>query len=339
MLQNIFLFKGKKDLEDLNIYCYPKEIINNNNRMLINNIIKGHDQKKEVEVKSTPSTCRSSNHFRIEKPIAQYINDFNIYTSCIDEDIIVGLIFEDEDNPYDYKEIFEELLCELLNNGNGYSFEEEMEIDNLLISVFIDLRRFGDEVVEKTPELEYYYEKEAFFKVFLFGIDDVGKTSFVRRLKTGEYNDNYFTPTRKFNIEYIHEDQRGLLAIWDLPGQTVFRSKWLKGLQDSNILIYMLDIANQRRFEESKRELWRILNNSELEAVPLLILGNKSDLIRQSAENLDTLKKDVFTYFGFEKIKRHNWQFLFTSVKTNHNIEKTVEMIFDLMSKYNHIQK
>lgn len=343
MLHNIFLFKGKKDLEDLNIYCYPKEIINVNNKLLVNNIIKGHDQGKINDRKESLSSCKNLNHYKIDKPVALYINDYNIYTSCIDEDIIIGLIFEDDDNPYDYKDIFEELLCELLNNGNGYSFEEEMEIDNLLISMFIDLRRYGDEVVEKTPELEFYYQKEAFFKVFLFGIDEVGKTSFVRRLKTGEFNDNYFTPTRKFNIEYIQAEDKGLLAVWDMPGQELFRSKWLKGLQDSNIIVYMIDIANQRRFKESKKELWKILNNNELNGIPLLILGNKSDIIKYSDENYETqlqnLKEEVIDYFDFEKVENRNWKFIFTSVKTNHNIEKTVQTIFDLISNYEHIQK
>jgi len=329
------LFKGKKDLEDLNIYCYPKEIINVNNKLLVNNIIKGHDQEKINDKIESLSSCKNLNQYKIDKPVAQYINDYNIYTSCIDEDIVIGLIFEDDDNPYDYKDIFEELLCELLNNGNGYSFEEEMEIDNLLISMFIDLRRYGDEVVEKPHELEFYYQREAFFKVFLFGIDEVGKTSFVRRLKTGEFNDNYFTPTRKFNIEYIQAEEEGLMAVWNMPGQELFRSKWLKGLQDSNIIVYMVDIANQRRFEESKKEFWKILNNNELNGVPLLILGNKSDLVKYSDENyeiqLQNLKEEVFDYFDLENIKNRNWKFLFTSVKTNYNIEKTVQTIFELI--------
>lgn len=334
MLHNIFLFKGKQDLEDLNIYCYPKEIINVNNKLLVNNIIKGHDQERINDTTDSLSSCTNSNHYKIDKPVAQYIDDYNIYTSCIDGDIVIGLIFEDDDNPYDYKDIFEELLYELLNNGNGYSFEEEMEIDNLLISMFIDLRRYGDEVVEKPHEIEFYYQRDAFFKVFLFGIDGIGKSSLVRRLKTGEFNENYFTPTRKFNIEYL-EEEKGLLAVWDMPGQLAFRSKWLKGLQDSNVIVYMIDIANQRRFEESKKELWNILNSNELDDIPLLILGNKSDLVKYSDENykaqLQNLKEEVFDYFDFEKIKNRNWKFIFTSVKTNSNIEKTVQTIFELL--------
>jgi len=43
----------------------------------------------------------------------------------------------------------------------------------------------------------------------------------------------------------------------------------------SNSIVFMIDITNQRRFEELKREFWDVLNNAELEGIPLLIIGNK----------------------------------------------------------------
>ena len=339
MLQNIFLFKIKKfqDLKDLDIYCYPNEIIKNTNEDLINDIIYGHNNGELKYTGKSYSYHKNRNHYKIDIPVAQLINNLNIYTSSINGTIIIGLLFDKEDNPYDYKTIFEELLNELLNNGEGYSFEDEIEIDNLLLSIFIDIRRFGDEVIEKPSEIEYYYQKETFFKIFLFGIDEVGKSSLVRRLKTGDFNENFFTPTRKFNIEYIPVEEKGsLLAVWDMPGQKLFRSKWLKGLQDSNVLVYMIDIANQRSFEESKRELWNIINRIELDGVPLVIIGNKIDLIKYSdneyEDQLQYLKEELFNYFDFKNIKNRNWLFLFTSVKTNFNMENLIESIFDLIS-------
>ncbi|MFW9900483.1 MAG: ADP-ribosylation factor-like protein [Candidatus Thorarchaeota archaeon] len=331
MLHNIFLFKGNKirDLEDLNIYSYPNEIIKIKDKILVNKIIKEHDK---ADIKQQ----KDAHNFIIDEPIAQFINDLNIYTSCINGKIIIGLIFDNEDNPYDYKDIFKELLNELLNNGKEYSFNEEIEVENLLISMFIDIRRFYDEVIEKPPDFEYYFERETFFKVFLFGIDEVGKTSLVRRLKTGEFNDNYFTPTRKFNIEYIPAEENGLFAVWDMPGQKSFRKKWLKGLQDSNIIIYMIDVANQRRFEESKKELWNVLRNDELYGVPLLLLYNKIDLVINSQEihenQLNSLRKEVSQLFSLEKIQNRKRKFLFTSVKTNYNIDKIIPTILNLTS-------
>ncbi|MFX0023719.1 MAG: ADP-ribosylation factor-like protein [Candidatus Hermodarchaeota archaeon] len=331
MLHNIFLFKGNKirDLEDLNIYSYPYEIISIKDKILVNKIIKEHE-------KSCCSQVLNGKKYLITEPIAQFLNDLNLYSCCINGKMIIGLIFDNEDNPYDYKEIFKELLEELLNNGNGYSFDDEMEVDNLLISMFIDIRRFGDEVVEKPYEFDYYFQRDTFFKVFLFGIDEVGKSSLVRKLKTGEFNENFFTPTRKFNIEYIPVEDEGLLAVWDMPGQKSFRPKWLKGLQESNIIIYMIDIANQRRFEESKSEFWNVLNNEELNGIPLLILGNKIDLIKYSKENFDNqihnLENELFNFYNFKSIKDRKWKFIFTSVKSSFNIDVIIPEIFNLIT-------
>ncbi|MFX1315458.1 MAG: ADP-ribosylation factor-like protein [Promethearchaeota archaeon] len=346
MLQNIFLFIGQKfqDLNDLNIYSYPNEIINASEKNLVNKIIKGHDKannfhnnNKSINLSiDNENLYRISSYYNIDKPVAQIVNDLNIYTSCINGKIIIGLIFDKEDNPYDYKEVFEELLNELLNNGGLYSFDDEIEIENLLISIFIDIRRYGDEIVEKSLEMVYHYQQELVIKVFLFGIDEVGKTSLVRRIKTGLFNDNFFAPTRKFNIEYIEKKEKGFLAFWDMPGQRTFRKKWLFGLQDSNILIFMIDIANQLSFEESKNEFWKIVNREELVGVPLLILGNKTDLVKSSDKSmknqLEKLKEELCNYFEFNKIKNRKWEFIFTSVKTYYNIDSLINCVFDLIA-------
>lgn len=345
MLYNIFLFKGKsfQDLNDLNIYSYPEEIVKIRDTDLISKIIYGHDHGDLVEkyrkskgaqakIKNLNNNLRS---FVIDAPVPQIINDLNIYTSCINGKIVIGLIFEKDDNPYDYKNVFEELLDELLNNERGCSFEDEIEIENLLITIFIDLRRYGDEYVQKVPEVEFHYQQN-FIKIFLFGIDEVGKTSLIRRIKTGEFNDNFFSPTRKFNIDYVQE-KRGLLAIWDMPGQRSFRSKWLMGLQDSNLLVFMIDAANQVRFEEAKKEFWKILDRYELRSVPLLILGNKVDLINHisvpDAEQLERVQKEIFKSFDVDKILNREWAFLFTSVKNNYNINSVVDKIFQLIPR------
>ena len=105
MLHNIFLFKGNKirDLEDLNIYSYPSEIISIKDKILVNNIIKEHE-------KECCSQESKEKKYVINEPIAQFLNELNLYSCCINGKIIIGLIFDNDDNPYDYKEIFKELI-------------------------------------------------------------------------------------------------------------------------------------------------------------------------------------------------------------------------------------
>jgi len=344
LLSKIFLLKQKNshDLDRFDIYSYPEDIVKKDNKDIVSKIIYGHDQGSLIKpccesiknLDGSNAINNSSKLFEISSPIPQIIGDQNIYTMCINSEMLIGLIFEKEDNPFDYKEIFEDLSNELLNTEKSCSFEDQMEIENLLITLFIDIKRYGDEILEKVTETSFR-PAALFTKVFLFGIDEVGKSSLTRRLKTGQFNDNFFTPTRKFNIEYFQKKQ-GAMSWWDMPGQSLFRKKWLIGLQDSNILVYMIDIANQLRFEESKKEFWDIIKRNGIKDIPLLILGNKVDLINNlnhdKKEPLERTKKEIIEFFEFEKLTNGKWEFLFTSVKTSYNIEKLINSIFTLIS-------
>jgi small GTP-binding protein len=332
--------KNSHDLNRFDIYSYPEDIVKKDNRDIVSKIIYGHDHgslepcsESIKKLDDSKGINNSSNPFEIGSPIPQIIGDQNIYTICINSKMLIGLIFEKEDNPFDYREIFEDLSNELLNTEKSCSFEDDMEIENFLITLFIDIKRYGDETLEKVTESSLR-PAGLFTKVFLFGIDEVGKSSLIRRLKTGQFNDNFFTPSKRFNIEYTQRED-GLLSIWDMPGQASFRKKWLIGLQDSNILVYMIDIANQLRFEESKKEFWDIITRNGIKDIPLLILGNKVDLINNlnhdKKEPLERSKKEIIEFFEFDKLANRKWEFLFSSVKTNYNIEKLINSIFNLI--------
>ncbi len=343
MLSKIFLLKRKKsnDLTNLDIYSYPEDIDKKDNKDIVLKIIQGHDQeslennccdnlKSEHVVKSTQTT---SHPFVIGNPVSQLIGDQNLYTICINGELLIGLVFEKEDNPYDYREIFVDMSNELLNIEKCCSFKDDIAIENFLITLFIDIKRFGDETLEKAHDVSFH-PSGLFTKVFLFGIDEVGKSSFTRRIKTGKFNDNFFTPSKRFNIEYIQR-KNGLFSIWTVPGQAFFRDRWLRGLQDSNILVFMIDVANQLRFEESKTEFWKLFNQNEFKGVSLLILGNKIDLINHNNSNNDEqlkrTEKEIIDFFEFDSLQHNNWEFVFTSVKTSYNIEKVVNTIFTLV--------
>ncbi len=344
MLINIFLLRRKnlQNFNGLEIFNYPEDLIKINNKDQIQKIINVHSQnnfKPQSQKGKSLSTkeqieSNNSNRFLIDTPVPQIISNLNIFTISINGNDIIGLIFEEDDNPYDYKQIFEELINELIINEKRFSFLDEIDIENFLITMFIDIRRFGDDRVEKYFKTNFQEQKESFFKIFLFGIDNVGKSSLVRRIVTGQFNDNYFIPTRKFNIDYFQDD-RGVLVFWDMPGQRLFREKWLKGFQESNIIIFMIDISNQLRFEESKAEFWKIINRYELFKIPLLILGNKYDLIDHSDRNendqIIRLRKEIFNHFNLKKIEKRKWKFLFTSIKTNLNINEAIDAIYDLI--------
>jgi len=83
----------------------------------IRKILLGHDhgtfaqqnQSRKLYSNNSNLVHNISNFFIIEKPVPQVIDNLNIYTTCINGEIIIGLTFDNDDNPYDYKDIFEEL--------------------------------------------------------------------------------------------------------------------------------------------------------------------------------------------------------------------------------------
>ena len=130
-------------------------------------------------------------------------------------------------------------------------------------------------------------------KIFLFGLDAAGKTSIVNLIKNlpepGETS-----PTVKFDIsEMIIENTE--FVIWDAPGQTLYRQKWGKGVLESQILCFVLELYTPERFNEAKKVLNEMLDNPETKGLPLIICYNKIDIIdakKKLPEAKETIKAE-----------------------------------------------
>ncbi|MHA1150630.1 MAG: ADP-ribosylation factor-like protein [Promethearchaeota archaeon] len=142
------------------------------------------------------------------------------------------------------------------------------------------------------------------YKTFLFGLDAAGKTSLSETVKNGEtvLNDK---PSVAINFDTWHagEDTQFSFNVWDVPGQISLRAIWRKSIVKTEILIFVLDTANDSKYEEAKKELYGLLHDEQTENLPLIVCYHKWDL-EKSKENriyaeqyleLDTLKdRDVY---------------------------------------------
>jgi GTPase SAR1 family protein len=120
----------------------------------------------------------------------------------------------------------------------------------------------------------------------MLGPSDAGKTTILYRLK----DDRLVLPPTTFytNTEFIPINGM-TLEIWDI---TNFRNVhamrphnlWMFYLQHSHGIIYVVDSTEDEpsRKEETKQELWAILNNQGLvnnsPKMPLLVYANKQDI-------------------------------------------------------------
>jgi len=112
--------------------------------------------------------------------------------------------------------------------------------------------------------------------VTMIGLQNAGKTSLLRVLSGGEFTIDSI-PTVGFNMKKV---QKGhvTLKCWDLGGQPRFRSMWERYCRGVSAIVFIVDSADQPSFPVAKDELHALVQKPILDGIPLLVLGNKSDL-------------------------------------------------------------
>ena len=234
---------------------------------------------------------------------------------------ILGLVFDIDTNPYDYRNELIRLFQEYLMDSYLNTYNSSAS-SNLLLTLFIDLRKYDDESLVFQKEINKVMidsNSNPLVKVFVYGTDFAGKSSLMRLLSTGKFDFDYFPPTKKFRITNVKLDKSKLVC-WDMPGQKIFRSDWLRGAQASNLLLFVLDCADPGRFSESKEELWNMLNLYELKSIPLLFLVNKTDLA-----DCDKNTKHIIDKFKLNELQDRDWEIVFSSLPNGTGISELIE--------------
>ncbi|XP_054060692.1 ADP-ribosylation factor-like protein 3 isoform X2 [Rissa tridactyla] len=113
-------------------------------------------------------------------------------------------------------------------------------------------------------------------RILLLGLDNAGKTTLLKQLASEDIS--HITPTQGFNIKSV-QSQGFKLNVWDIGGQRKIRPYWRNYFENTDILIYVIDSADRKRFEETGQELAELLDEEKLSGVPVLIFANKQDLL------------------------------------------------------------
>jgi len=160
-------------------------------------------------------------------------------------------------------------------------------------------------------------------KLFIYGLDFSGKTSIVETIK----HEKPVTETRPTLRVMISNTLIKNMAfyIWDVPGQTGLRSKWVKALEESRVLLFVLDTADQERYIEAKKEFFSILNNPESKKVPVIFCFHKMDL-QEAKNNL----KAAQAAFDLDYIKDRQVFPLETSINALDTVEELKEKMVSI---------
>jgi small GTP-binding protein len=266
------------------------------------------------------------------------IYDSLIYSCYLPSNRIICLVFDKNDNPYDYtRDIEDAINVFIYSNLEEFNILPPDEIETALMSVYIDIRSRSLILAEDCSLFIGQEElrerlitdgRDKIIKVFLYGIDNVGKSSFMRYLKTGKFDLDYFAPTKQFIIHRIPLPQGFKIICWEMPGQKQFRRVWLRGVQESNILLFMLDAYDEERFIEAKRAFWSIVTHYEVKNVPVLFIANKIDLVDQQSK----LGK-IEPFFSLPELKGRKWSIKFTSLVTKEGIKEVIDWITETVKE------
>ena len=149
------------------------------------------------------------------------------------------------------------------------------------------------------------------FKLVLIGDGGVGKTTFVKRHLTGEYEKRYIATVGVDVHPLRFSTSRGNVTfnVWDTAGQ-----EKLSGLRDGYYIggqcgIIMFDVTSRITYKNVPRwhrDIIRVCEN-----IPIVLIGNKVDVKDRK------VKAKQITYH-----RRHNLQYFDVSAKSNYQFEK-----------------
>jgi GTP-binding nuclear protein Ran len=149
------------------------------------------------------------------------------------------------------------------------------------------------------------------FKLLLVGDGGVGKTTFVKRHKTGEFEKKYIATVGVEVHPMTFYTNRGPLTfnVWDTAGQEKFG-----GLRDGYYIqgqcaILMFDVTSRTTYKNIPtwhRDIIRVCEN-----IPIVLVGNKVDV------NDRKVKPKHITFH-----RKKNLQYYDISAKSNYNFEK-----------------
>ncbi|XP_044174720.1 ADP-ribosylation factor-like [Acropora millepora] len=112
----------------------------------------------------------------------------------------------------------------------------------------------------------------------MVGLDAAGKTTILKKLKLNETVSTI--PTIGFNVETVSPCRGVTFTVWDVGGQEKLRPLWRHFFQNTQGLIFVVDSSDLERISEARQELSNVLENPEMEGVPVVVIGNKQDIPR-----------------------------------------------------------
>ncbi|NVM36213.1 MAG: hypothetical protein HWN81_11505 [Candidatus Lokiarchaeota archaeon] len=236
-----------------------------------------------------------------------------------------------------------------LNKDNPFEMLTEIEETDDSIELTVNLQKKLEELKAKYPTLENKLKKTVTIssliasvkeekdgieveaqKVLVAGLDNAGKTATLSKFggRLG-ISDMISTHPTKGVVRMKFGNKKLSLFIWDLGGQEEYRERYLKNPEQYfiqlDLLIYVIDVQDPERFEESLEYFEKIIDSIILleENPYILIFIHKYD---------PDLKNDPKILLNVELLK-DSLNELLKSKKNDFHIEIYLTSIYSLISR------
>ncbi|XP_046543375.1 ADP-ribosylation factor-like protein 3 [Haliotis rubra] len=161
-------------------------------------------------------------------------------------------------------------------------------------------------------------------RILLLGLDNAGKTTLLKKLASEDVS--HITPTQGFNIKSV-QSAGCKLNVWDIGGQRKIRPYWKNYFDNTDVLLYVIDSSDKKRFEETSEELKELLEEEKLSGVPLVVFANKQDLLTAASPS------EISQGIGLQSIRDRKWQIQACSAVTGEGVKDGMEWVMKMVKK------
>ena len=152
-------------------------------------------------------------------------------------------------------------------------------------------------------------------RLLIIGDSEVGKTSFLSCYSKGEFN--------------LIDDKLVHVELWDTSGTEKFHSLTANFFNRAEGIMVMFDVTNIESYENVRNwtESIKIHISSEINNIPVIIIGNK----------IDIKKREIKTEEAKKFCQELGYKYFETSAKTGENVNDTIKYLAKEVLRINKI--
>jgi small GTP-binding protein len=234
---------------------------------------------------------------------------------------LLTVVLTEQCSLYNWKTIMANIVQKITHLHSTFNF---LHSKNQNDSETQDHRNKISEIL-RTEQFIYleFESSNVYSRLIILGIERVGKTSIISRLKDGIFSPSLRPTLGTQVLNAAIENFR--FQIYDVGGQKLLRKKWFQQCYQPEGIIYVIDCSMEaQREQEFIDEYHRVIENyflkktrEQIVQIPILVLQNKVDLL--DSTQLDSEKSKFIKKYTIPALTNPINYFL-VSAKTGYGL-------------------